>query len=250
MRCAERLDMRIKRIEELIAWQQARELERRVFAFTNRPPANRDRDFCDQIRRSASSAPRNIAEGFGRFWPGEFAHKLHIAVGELHASQDHLEKALEQKYVNDDDELEMFGMADRAIGAAVKFIEYLEAAGPDWKKQFLLRRREAYRARQRAGTIDPNEKSELKESDHRSRTRSDIPTRSRDATTGVSLPGEPRIGNANRRRPSNKREPQPKPDLNQNQHSNADQNPNAKLEPDANPNPNPNPNENPNRTRT
>jgi four helix bundle protein len=141
MRCAERLDMRIKRIEELIAWQQARELERRVFAFTNRPPANRDRDFCDQIRRSASSAPRNMAEGFGRFWPGEFAHKLHIAVGELHETHDHLEKALEQNYVKDDDELEMFGMADRAIwscrqvhriprGCRTRLEEAVSAAAP------------------------------------------------------------------------------------------------------------------------
>jgi hypothetical protein len=46
----------------------------------------------------------------------------------------------------------MFGLADGAIGAAVKFIEYLEAAGPDWKKSFLARRREAYRAQRRLGT--------------------------------------------------------------------------------------------------
>jgi four helix bundle protein len=88
--------MRIKRVEDMIAWRHARELERRVFAFTSKPPANRDWDYCDQIRRSAASAPRNMAEGFGRFWPGEFAHKLHIAVGELRETQDHLEKALEQ----------------------------------------------------------------------------------------------------------------------------------------------------------
>ena len=92
-----------------------------------------------------------MAEGFGRFWPGEFAHKMHIAVGELRETQDHLEKALEEKYVSDDDQLEMFGLADGAIGAAVKFIEYLEAAGPEWKKQFLLRRRAAYRARRNRG---------------------------------------------------------------------------------------------------
>ena len=96
-----------------------------------------------------------MAEGFGRFWPGEFAHKMHIAVGELRETQDHLEKALEEKYVSDDDQLEMFGLADGAIGAAVKFIEYLEAAGPEWKKQFLLRRRAAYRARRNPGRADP-----------------------------------------------------------------------------------------------
>ena len=106
--------MRIDRFEQLIAWQRARELERRVFAFTGKPPASRNFGFCDQIRRSASSAPRNISEGFGRFWPAEFAHKLHIAVGELRETQDHLEKALEERYITDPQHLEMFGFADAA----------------------------------------------------------------------------------------------------------------------------------------
>jgi len=216
MRCAEHIDVRITRIEELIAWQQARELERRVFAFTSRAPANRDRYFCDQIRRSASSAPRNMAEGFGRFWPGEFAHKLHIAVGELHETQDHLEKALEQNYVKDDDELEMFGMADRAIGAAVKFIEYLEAAGPDWKKQFLRRRRDAYRSRHRAGTTDPKENFEPRKSSRRNPTPSDIATRDRDATIGVSAPGQPRTRMRTEGEPSDNENPNPNQNHNQN----------------------------------
>jgi len=147
--------MRIKNYQDSIAWQCARELERRVFAFTASAPANRDFEFCDQIRRSAASAPRNIAEGFGRFWPAEFAHKLHIALGELQETQDHLEKALEQKFITDTDHLEMFGLADRAIGAAIRLIAYLEAVGPDWKKQFLTRRREQYRARRKMRTSDP-----------------------------------------------------------------------------------------------
>jgi four helix bundle protein len=32
----------------------------------------RDLKFCDQIRDSARSSTRNIAEGFGRFEPAEF----------------------------------------------------------------------------------------------------------------------------------------------------------------------------------
>src|SRR5262249_46764903 len=69
--------------------------------------------------------------------------------------------ALEQNYISDSEHLEMFGLADGAIGAAIKFIACLEAAGPDWKKDFLRRRREAYRAkrgregRTLPGTSDP-----------------------------------------------------------------------------------------------
>src|SRR5207245_8127047 len=101
-------------------------------------------DFCRQIRKSSSSAPRNMSEGFGRFWPGEFAHKMHIAIGELEETQDHVDKAFEQKYIDDDAHLEMYGLADRAIGAAVKFVEYLDTAGPDWKKEVVPRRRGQY----------------------------------------------------------------------------------------------------------
>jgi len=159
------LVMRIKRIEELVAWQLAKRLERQVFAFTDKAHVARDFEFCKQIRRSSSSAPSNMAEGFGRFWPGEFAHKLRIAIGELHETQDRLETVLENKYITDAEHLEVFDIADRSIGAAVKFAEYLDAAGPDWKKDYLARRREKYRAERRlkkasqssdAGTENPN----------------------------------------------------------------------------------------------
>jgi len=159
--------MRITRYQDLIAWQLARKLERRVFAFTDEPRVARDFDFCRQIRKSSSSAPRNMSEGFGRFWPAEFAHKMHIAIGELEETQDHIDKALEEKHIDDDEHLDMYGLADRAIGAAVKFVEYLDAAGPDWKKDFLARRREKYRQRRAkraaakgessTGTTDPKE---------------------------------------------------------------------------------------------
>jgi four helix bundle protein len=153
----------IKRIEDLIAWQLARKLERLVFAFTDRAPASRDLDFCRQIRKSSSSAPNNMAEGFGRFWPGELAYKVRIAIGELEETLDHLDKALAAKYVTEEQHLEMSALGDRAASAAVKFVRYLEAAGPDWKKEYLAGRRAEYRLRRekrrrelQSGTPDPD----------------------------------------------------------------------------------------------
>jgi four helix bundle protein len=93
-------------------------------------------DFCRQIRGSASSAPHNVAEGFGRFWPREFAHKLRIARGELAETQSALSVALRQKYVTDDQHSEMYRIANRAIGAATRLLQYLDTAGDDWKKGF------------------------------------------------------------------------------------------------------------------
>jgi four helix bundle protein len=189
--------MAVRRFQELVVWQVARELERKVFAFTDKPSVLRDRSFCDQIRRSSSSAPRNIAEGFGRFWPGEFSHKLHIAVGELEETQDHLEKGLERKYLAADEHLEMFALADRAIGAAVKFIEYLDGAGAEWKKDHLARLRERYQARR-----------------ERRRTNLSNPTRTPPDENGEL--------------------PNPNPNPNQNENENENENPNPNPEPEQN----------------
>jgi hypothetical protein len=54
--------MGAKRFEDLIAWQRANELKENVLAFIAKPPASNDRDYCDQIRKSARSAPANISE--------------------------------------------------------------------------------------------------------------------------------------------------------------------------------------------
>jgi len=131
--------MIIRDHREIAAWRFARELERRVFAFIATSPAKHDANFCKQIGNSASSAPRNIAEGFGRFWPLEFANKLRIAIGELHETQDHLDRALDAGYVSESQHAEMYRLADRAIGASVNFAKYLETAGPDWKKNYRKR---------------------------------------------------------------------------------------------------------------
>ena len=221
--------MVIRRIEEFIAWRHARELERRVFAFTARLPARRDFSFCDDIRRSSASAPRNMAEGFGRFWPAEFAHKLHIAVGELRETLDHLEKALESHYITDADHLEMFGLGDGAIGAAIKFIEYLEAAGPEWKKAYLSRRRETYRAARRLRTTDPSGK-----------------------IGPTSNPGTPEHKNANQDGSPNENEHEHQienKDENENENQNQNQNQNASGNPNPNMNSNTNQNANENAER-
>src|SRR5262249_42600953 len=82
--------MGVRRVQDLVVWQLSREIERRVFAVTATSPAVGDRDYCLQIRKSSSSAARNIAEGFGRFRPREFARFVRIARGSLEETKDHL----------------------------------------------------------------------------------------------------------------------------------------------------------------
>src|ERR1041385_8540052 len=119
--------MIIRRIEELVAWQLATELEKRVYEITARSPAKQDVDFCRDIRRSAASAPRNISEGFGRFWPTEFAPKLRIARG----------------YLSQEDARDMLVLAKRALGGTTRLLAYFDRIGDSWKEEFFERRRDS-----------------------------------------------------------------------------------------------------------
>jgi len=51
-----------------------------------------------QIRDAASSAPRNIAEGFGRYKPREFSQYLRIANGSLMETSNHLRDGVDRRY--------------------------------------------------------------------------------------------------------------------------------------------------------
>jgi four helix bundle protein len=75
--------MAVRDFRELVCWQLSNELKLEVLAFTATGPCSSDFKYRDQIRDSAASAPRNIAEGFGRFRHREFARFLEYARASL-----------------------------------------------------------------------------------------------------------------------------------------------------------------------
>ena len=121
----------IKTHEDLIAWQLSEELKDRVVAFTARSAVARHRDFCDDIRRSARSAPANLSEGFYRFRPRDNAKFVRYALGSLGESKNHLRHAFKQSYITDIEFEEMWRFAKRAIGAATRYDQYLMSCPPD-----------------------------------------------------------------------------------------------------------------------
>ena len=86
--------------KELVAWQLCYTLKCEVFDFTEKGPAARDFKYRDQIRDSSASAPRNIAEGFGRYRPAEFARFLEYAVGSLDETKNSLMDGRDRKYLD------------------------------------------------------------------------------------------------------------------------------------------------------
>jgi four helix bundle protein len=120
--------MGVKRFEDLIAWQLADQLQTDIFEFTSQLPAARDFKYCDQIRDSIRSAKRNTAEGFGRYYPKEFARFLRIAAGSLQETKNHLQDGLKQEYLSDERHEHMKRLCLRAIKANVRLIAYLRHA--------------------------------------------------------------------------------------------------------------------------
>ena len=100
----------IRHYEDLIVWQLASQLRKRVVGITGKPDVKKDFRYCDQFRSAAASIPANIAEGFGRNTRLEFMRFLRYARGSAFETREWLRdgKDREQPHA---------GGVRRAVGA-------------------------------------------------------------------------------------------------------------------------------------
>ncbi|MBW2648188.1 MAG: four helix bundle protein, partial [Deltaproteobacteria bacterium] len=71
--------MRVKRFEDLIAWQKARELTKQIYLLTRNSAFSRDFGLRGQIERASVSVMSNLSEGFERGGRAEFHQFIVIA---------------------------------------------------------------------------------------------------------------------------------------------------------------------------
>ena len=90
----------ITRFEEIMAWQEARELTRRTYLMTRREPFAHDFGLRDQIQRASVSSMSNIAEGFDCDSKVEFGRFLGIARRSTVEVQSLLYVAMDVGYIN------------------------------------------------------------------------------------------------------------------------------------------------------
>jgi|SRR6185503_2518087 len=102
----------IKRFEDILAWQKAREASHRVYEITSDGRFAKDFGLRDQIRRSAISIMANIAEGFGRRSDKEFASFLNFSHGSVAETQSHLYVALDLKYISESNFSDLYRLFD------------------------------------------------------------------------------------------------------------------------------------------
>ncbi len=85
---------------DLIVWQKAMELTKKVYQITKTFPKDEIYGLTSQIRRCSVSVPSNIAEGRGRNSNKEFIRFLNIALGSIYELQTQLELALSFNYIS------------------------------------------------------------------------------------------------------------------------------------------------------
>jgi four helix bundle protein len=119
---------------ELDAWKlsdQVRDVVDALIAthgFESRPKLR------EQLRDAAESACPNIAEGFSRFSPRDFARFLAIAKGSLTEVIEHSYRARSLGLISPDEFESLRSLARRARGAATGLILYLETADPPGRR--------------------------------------------------------------------------------------------------------------------
>ncbi|HEY1371877.1 MAG TPA: four helix bundle protein [Candidatus Binatia bacterium] len=88
-------------IEQISAWQKARELTQLIYRISNGTAFSKDFALRDQIRRAGVSIMSNIAEGYERSGTGEFVQFLSIAKGSVGEVISQLYVAHDQRYISD-----------------------------------------------------------------------------------------------------------------------------------------------------
>jgi four helix bundle protein len=114
------------KFEDLVAWKLAVQLQVLTDRYCEKPAIKRDFKFRDQLADAAASAPRNIAEGFGRFYHPDFARFARIAKGSEQEVLNHFLDAKRKGYltlVEADDGAHAARKALIAINGLIRYLD-------------------------------------------------------------------------------------------------------------------------------
>ncbi len=119
----------IQQVEDIEAWQKARELNNAVYSCSGKGDFPKDFGLRDQIRRAAVSVMSNIAEGFERGGSGEFIQFLAIAKGSTGEIEAQLYVALDQGYIKQEEFEAIRTLTSSTKKLIAGFMNYLKRSG-------------------------------------------------------------------------------------------------------------------------
>jgi four helix bundle protein len=114
----------IKRFEEMLCWQAARDLVNLVYQLTKNNRFKRDYDLVTQIRRSAVSSMANMAEGFHRSSKKDFIKFLDYSRASVAETVSHCYVAFDQGYISEAELRDLQRQADSVWKSTNGFLSY------------------------------------------------------------------------------------------------------------------------------
>ncbi len=117
-----------KRLEDIQAWQKARQVTRMIYGLTTNGMFAKDFGLRSQIRRASVSIMANIAEGFGRRSDKEFANFLNMAHGSVAETQSHLYVALDLAYIEQDSFTKLNELLDEVSRMTLALAQHLRGS--------------------------------------------------------------------------------------------------------------------------
>jgi four helix bundle protein len=115
----------IRRLEDIQAWQKARELVREIYTTCGEGRLSRDFGLRDQLSRAAVSSMSNVAAGFARKSDRDFAHSLDIAKGSAFEVLSLLYVALDVGYITSEQFQKLYGITEETASLIGGLSSYL-----------------------------------------------------------------------------------------------------------------------------
>lgn len=120
--------MTIKRFEDVIAWQHARQLAGLAYDAVDGSRLKQDFGLKDQMTRAAGSSMHNIAEGFDSESNAEFIRFLRYASRSASEVQSQLYLALDREYLSRDQFQQIYDKAAETRKTIRGLIKYLASS--------------------------------------------------------------------------------------------------------------------------
>lgn len=128
---------KIESFEDLMIFQQARELSKSVYQITREGEFKYDSRFVQQIRAAAGSVMDNIAEGFERDGNKEFINFLFISKGSCGEVRSQLIRAHDVGFISDESFDSLYASTKTLgikIANLIRTLKNSELSGQKYKK--------------------------------------------------------------------------------------------------------------------
>jgi len=122
---------RIERFEDIVAWQKARSLNKKIYLITGKADFSRDYDLARQIRRASISITSNIAEGFERGRTKEFLYFLNVAKASAAEVRSQLYVANDLDYISEEKAKELLADITEISRMVSGLMKYLNNQSPN-----------------------------------------------------------------------------------------------------------------------